>query len=413
LKPLPENALFSIRPLNTGTQKPPDFAASSASLAYTQKRYSISPKGFRMGAAADAGKLIKKLYRYGHIAKNAVIKPTTVQQLPEHIQLEITTYCNQDCLSCGRRDIIHDPKHMSFDQFKTIYDDIQPSNINLSGLGEPLMNPAVFDMIKYARQHGSIVNFPTNLTLGERVIKKLIDSQIDQIKVSIDAVENDTYMIVRQSDKLDNVKRNIDTINRIKEEEGLSYPEIRLNYAFQAANMDELVDLVEFAHKNKIATIYVQDLNYFSVENEKEQLCGFTKEHLIEVLEAADNKAQEYGIDTNIGNWHRNLDEFYNKTLPATDFDPNDTRCTFPWVSAFIDVHGNVLPCPVFVWEKESDSLGNCLERPFSEIWNSASYQQLRREFKQNIRVNPICKRCVPPNIFDMKLIFQKMLLRG
>ncbi len=366
-----------------------------------------------MGSAQKAFETAKKMTHYGHLAKNVLLKPLEVQQLPAHIQIEITTYCNQDCLSCGRRDIIHDPKHMTFEQFKHIYDQIQPENINLSGLGEPLLNPHVFDMIKYSREHGSIVNFPTNLTLNDKVIRKLIDSKIDQIKVSIDAVDKDTYIIVRQSDKFDIVKRNIETINRIKQEEGLEHPEIRLNYSFQKANMDDLDELVEFAHEHQIGTIYVQDLNYFAVEAEKEELCGFSKEHLIKVLDSADKKAQEYGISTNIGNWRRNMDDFYNKTLPAEQYEANDTKCTFPWVSCFIDVHCNVLPCPVFVWEKESQSLGNALEVPFAEIWNGPMYQQLRAEFKQNIRRNPICKRCVPPNIFDMKLIFEKMLLRG
>ena len=171
--------------------------------------------------------------------------------------------------------------------------------------------------------------------------------------------------------------------------------------------------LMDFAREHKVGTIYVQDLNYFSVEDEKDQLCGFTKEHLIEVLDAADKKAQEYGIDTNIGNWRRNMDAFYNKTLPTEEYIENNTKCTFPWVSCFIDVHGNILPCPVFVWEKKSESLGNALETPFEEIWNGETYKKLRGEFKENIRRNPICKKCVPPNIFDMKLIFQKMLLRG
>ena len=366
-----------------------------------------------MGTIQRSLETIKRLTHYGHLAKNAILKPLVVKQLPAHIQIEITTYCNQNCLSCGRRDIISDPKHMSFDDFKTVYDSIRPGNINLSGLGEPLTNPAVFDMIKYSRENGSIVNFPTNLTLNERVITQLIDSKIDQIKVSIDAFNKDTYIIVRQSDWLDIVKRNIATINRIKAERGINYPDIRLNYAFQKANMDELMDVMQYAHENKIKTLYVQDLNYFSVEDEKDQLCGFSMEHLADVLDKAAAKAKQYGIDTNIDNWRRNIEGFYNKTLSSDNYEDNDTKCTFPWVSCFIDVHCNVKPCPVFVWEKDSASLGNCLETPFPEIWNGATYQQIRGEFKENIRVNPICKRCVPPNIFDMKLIFQKMLLRG
>ena len=353
-----------------------------------------------------------KLWRYSNLAIDVFTKPLVPRQLPTHLQLEVTTYCNQDCLSCGRRDIIEDPRHMNFGQFKKIYDQIRPFNINLSGLGEPLLNPDIFRMIEYSRSNGSVVNFPTNLTLNEKITRKLVDTQISQIKVSIDAITSDTYIIVRQSDKLDIVKRNIALINKIKKEKNLSYPEIRLNYAFQKANMHELLDLIDFAHENDIRTIYVQDLNYFSVEDYKDRLCGFSQENLEFLLREAETKAGKYSINTNIGNWIRNMPEFYNKTLAANQYTHNEKLCTFPWVSTFIDVFGNVKPCPVFVWDKHAKHLGNCLEHDFKDIWKSGGYQELRAEFKKNIRSNDICKRCVPPNIVDMQLIFNKMLLK-
>ncbi len=354
-----------------------------------------------------------KLWRYGNLAIDVFTKPSIPRQLPTHLQLEVTTYCNQDCLSCGRRDIIDNPKHMSFEQFKKIYDEIEPLNINLSGLGEPLLNPDIFRMIEYSREHGSVVNFPTNLTLNEKIARKLVETGISQIKVSIDAFHKDTYIIVRQSDKLDIVKRNIALINGMKQEKQLTHPEIRLNYSFQKANMNELMDLFDYAEQQGITTVYVQDLNYFSVEEYKDQLCGFERDDLQQFLRDAEHKAKSLGISTNIGNWLRNMDDFHNKTLPKEEYEHNSKLCTFPWVSTFIDVHGNVKPCPVFVWDKHARHLGNCLEEDFKGIWQSTGYQTLRGEFKQNIRNHEICKRCVPPNIVDMQLIFNKMLLKA
>jgi radical SAM protein with 4Fe4S-binding SPASM domain len=267
-------------------------------------------------------------------------------------------------------------------------------------------------MIAYSREQGSVVNFPTNLTVGDKVIRKLVASGIEQIKVSVDATSGGTYILVRQSDRFEKVVRNIELVNAIKKEQGLTEPEIRLNYALQSYNLKELPDLMRFAKEHGVKTVYVQDLNYFSVEAEKSELCDFSKELLVETLDRAENLAKENGIDTNIVNWRRNMDSFYNKTLPANDFTPNDNYCSFPWVSVFIDVHGNVKPCPVFVWDKDAESSGNCLEQEFESIWNGEAYQQLRGEFKSNTRRHPICKNCVPPNVFDMRVIFQKMLIR-
>ncbi len=356
--------------------------------------------------------LIQKIVTYGTIAKNVILKPLRVRNLPHHIQIEITTFCNMNCLSCGRRYIIDKPKHMSFDAFKKVYDEIKPKNINLSGLGEPLLNPDVFKMITYSSKKGSIVNFPTNLSLPKSIIDKLIDSQINQIKVSIDAATAESYKKVRQNEKFETVLENVRYITKVKKEKGLTKPEIRFNFCLQKYNFKELPALVKLAHSLDIKTIYVQDLNYYSVEKEKKELCGIPIDELKKTLDKTDSLSKKYGVHTNIGNWRRNMNAFYNKMLPKDQYKPNNTKCNFPWVSTFIDVHGNVKPCPVFVWEKDAKGLGNFHDKSFKEIWNSKEYKQLRKEFKKNIRTNPICKRCVPPNVFDMKLILEKMLLR-
>ena len=302
---------------------------------------------------------------------------------------------------------------MDFEALKKIYDEIKPSNINLSGLGEPLLNPDIFKMIRYCKENGSIVNFPTNLNVPEEIIEKLVDAGPQQIKISIDAATAETYRIVRQKDTFVKVLYNIRYINTLKENKQSPYPEIRFNFALQKENVDELPILLSLASDLKVDTVYIQDLNYFSVEEEKEKLCGIDKHYLKDLLQRCDKMAREKKINTNISNLIRQFDPLYNKMLPKTQFQPNSIRCNFPWVSAFIDVNGNVKPCPVFVWQKDFVSLGNCLKEPFIHVWNGQKYRNLRQSFKQNKRECAICRRCVPPNLFDMKLIFQKMLLRS
>lgn len=357
--------------------------------------------------------LIQKIHRYEMTAKNVFLKPLELKNLPTHVQIEITTFCNMDCLSCGRRYLVDKGHHMLFDDFKCIYNQIKPKNINLSGLGEPLLNPEIFKMIEYCRINGSVVNFPTNLSLSEKIIEKLVDTQIDQLKVSIDASTPEMFRMVRRSEKFNILLRNIRLINRIKKEKGFKKPEIRFNFALQKYNIDELPKLLTLAKELEVSTIYIQYLNYFSVEKEKEELCGFNLQKLREILNISEQIARNNGIKTNISNWKRNMNRYYNKMLPKDQFVPNNIKCNFPWVSTFIDVYGNVKPCPTFVWERNAKSLGNCLEQPFRKIWNSEPNKKLRWELKRNIRSNPICKRCVPPNIQDMKLILQKMILRG
>jgi radical SAM protein with 4Fe4S-binding SPASM domain len=346
------------------------------------------------------------------VAFNGLFKPYYAVSLPKHVQVEVTTFCNMDCLSCGRRNIIEKPHHMPFVELKEIFDAIQPYNVNLSGLGEPLLNPDIFKMITYCKSKGAVVNFPTNLNVSSKLIPNLVEASPQQIKVSIDSATPETYRRVRKAKTFEKVKTNIRLINKLKQEKNLQHPEIRFNFALQKANIEELPQVLYYASDLGVDTVYIQDLNYFSIEDKKGALCNIDRRALRAMFGKCAQIARQKGIKTNLDNWRRHFNLFYNKMLPQEQFQPNSIKCLFPWVSAFIDVHGNVKPCPVFVWEKDSYSLGNCLEVLFKKIWNGPQYRALRKAFKQNQRECAICERCVPPDPFDMKLIFHKMLLR-
>lgn len=356
--------------------------------------------------------VFKIMWRYATLALNVLFKPYYLVSLPNHVQVEVTTFCNMNCLSCGRRDIIQKPHHMRFVELKKIFDAIQPHNINLSGLGEPLLNPDIFKMITYCKSRGAIVNFPTNLNVSSKLIAKLVEAGPQQVKVSIDSATPETYRAVRNVDIFEKVKKNIRLVNSLKQKFNLRHPEIRFNFALQKANIDELPQVLSLASKLSVNTVYIQDLNYFCVEDRKDSLCNIDRHALRTVLGKTAQMARQQGIKTNLDNWERHFDSLYNKMLPKEQFQPNSIKCLFPWVSAFIDVYGNVKPCPVFVWEKDSYALGNCMEKPFAQICNGPQYRALRRAFKQNHREWAICEKCVPPDLFDMKLIFQKMILR-
>jgi len=62
-------------------------------------------------------------------------------------------------------------------------------NFSLTG-GEPLLHPKYFDFVKFLKFKGLYVNSPTNGTLlTERKVKKLKESGIDSMHVSIDSLD--------------------------------------------------------------------------------------------------------------------------------------------------------------------------------------------------------------------------------
>jgi radical SAM protein with 4Fe4S-binding SPASM domain len=280
--------------------------------------------------------------------------------LPIHIQVETTNACNLRCATCHRDLLYPQPTIMKFVDFKKIYDNVLPENINVSGLGEPLLNPDIFEMIKYAK----------NI---------LID--------------------------------NIKELNKVKKLKKSSKPVLRFNYALQQDNIDQLIDTIKLAAKLKIPGIYIQYLEYINREDRKERLVGkISADKLKNILIEAENLAKKLKITTNTNIWMRDFDTFYNKMRPEGEFIPNNNKCYFPWFSSWIDADGTVRPCPIIPWQIEEAHMGNALKENFSDIWNNDKYQSLRAALAHGERPTGPCKTCIPQSLFNIFQIRTKLL---
>lgn len=77
---------------------------------------------------------------------------------PRELQLEVTAACNLKCRMClvrYRPPVNRLAGSMSFDTFRTIVDDLpELERVTLQGLGEPLLNPDLVTMVRYASRRG-------------------------------------------------------------------------------------------------------------------------------------------------------------------------------------------------------------------------------------------------------------------
>lgn len=114
-----------------------------------------------------------------------------------YIQIEPTTRCNFNCsYCCGRHLAFSD---MSLETFKQAID-LFPSleKVQVQGEGEPLLSPYFFDMVSYAKSKGLKVTTTSNGSLlNEENIKKLIDSGLDSIGISLDTSDQILFTELR------------------------------------------------------------------------------------------------------------------------------------------------------------------------------------------------------------------------
>ena len=98
---------------------------------------------------------------------------------------------------CPYPDMTREKVLMSMDLFKKIIDDATTNSIKevcLNFYNEPLLDPLLFERIKYAKSKGLRVMFNSNgCLLTEEKINALLDSGLDSITFSFDAATKETY----------------------------------------------------------------------------------------------------------------------------------------------------------------------------------------------------------------------------
>ena len=106
---------------------------------------------------------------------------------------DITYKCNLKCTHCGA---IKFKKNERLDNKQKIIKYISPfvKQIDLLG-GEPLTNPFVFNIINNLKENKIKVRIITNGQFSDDIAKKLIDTKIDIILVSIDGLDNENDKI--------------------------------------------------------------------------------------------------------------------------------------------------------------------------------------------------------------------------
>lgn len=342
------------------------------------------------------------MIRYITALSNILFKPLRVHQLPLHIQLEFTTYCNLNCKPCLRSKLLKkSPEHLSPQNFKRIIEPIRPSKLSLSGGGEPFLSPYLFELIGLAKELGCSVNTTTNGTLlTPESCVGIIKSGLDLLKISIDGATPETYRKIRGEDRFWQVLDGVQTLIDMKKRMSSSRPYIRFNYVVSKDNYAELAQTVELAGKLGVDAMYFQPLGLFGIEERHEALVGdLTYEALAQEMDRALHVSQHRSVHTNLHVFSHKL-SLYWKKYQLEALGQKKQICLLPWFSAYITLEGDMRPCCTCL--QEYTTMGNLLETPLEEIWNGKRYQQFRKAIREGKRPFPVCETCVPQTFADI-----------
>jgi len=305
--------------------------------------------------------------------------------VPFSAQIEVTTKCNLKCAMCEHSHWTEKPANLSFESFKKIVDN-NPFllTLNLTGIGESLLNPEFFKMVEYAKSKYVFVWFNDNMTLmDEEMSKKVIRSGVDVLAVSLDGATKETYEGIRQGACFEEVMRNLKGLVKMKMLKKSKAPKLFISFVVMPQNYKEMPGVARIAQSLGIENVaYVGALEF---EQNKEM--GFKRIDLKD-YEKYEAEALEIRAKHSV-----------DMRMPAKRQKPMPySCCTLPWESVYINHRGEVLPC-CFATQRndpklyQESVLGNAIEEPIEKIWNNEKYRALRRGLLNN-QPPPICQGC-------------------
>src|ERR1700723_1647446 len=148
---------------------------------------------------------------------------------PVCLYLETTNRCNLLCTTCPRTfEELEPEKDMSWELFTSIIDQFPKiARVVLHGVGEPMLVKALPRMIRYMKDRGVYVLFNTNGTLlSPKKYQAMIDTGLDELRVSLDAADAKTFLAVRGKNFFERIVRNVRGFTGLQREIGAESPRV-------------------------------------------------------------------------------------------------------------------------------------------------------------------------------------------
>lgn len=313
-------------------------------------------------------------------------RSATVDYLPIKLDIENVSRCNFRCTMCVVSDWLKGRRadDMTLESFKRLVDEQYGLvEIKLQGIGEPtIQGDDFFGMIEYARARHIWVRTTTNASLLHLKdnYKKLVDSGVNEIQISIDGADEETFEKIRRGSRFEKVAENCKLINAYCRERGVALT--KMWTVVQRDNLHQLEDLVRLAGElgflNHVFSLELTDwgLQEWNVRNSAVNAeTMLERERLLALV----------GLGESVGVKVR----FWNVTEKYST-DSADRLCPWPFERSYVSSDLRTVPC-CFLGNPDTFELGRGLS--FTEAWQSDEYAVFRQAHLDG-NIPPVCQGC-------------------
>ncbi|MCU1237574.1 MAG: Radical domain protein [Candidatus Solibacter sp.] len=289
--------------------------------------------------------------------------------LPVEYIVETTAKCNLYCPMCPRETHPQPKADMPAEIFERLIAESGETaeHMMLIGLGEPFMDPKIFERIEYCHRHSISTLLSTNGTfLDERYAGKVLDSPLEQITLSFDGFKKETFEFYRKGAKFDRVRDNFVRFARMKHARA-SKLQIVVQMVKMEGNAGEVDDFLRFWGE-------IPGVDQLRIKEDETNLMRPTAGHT------------------------------------ASDWK---YPCHYLWRGPmYVKQNGDVYPC-CQSYMLDGAPLGNIGVESLTQIWNAEEMQRMRRLHASGRGGEiDICSRCCT-TIPHPALVTGSLLLHG
>ena len=244
--------------------------------------------------------------------------------------------------------------------------------ITLSG-GEPLMDPALPEIIRRLKVARKFVNLCTNGVLLGQFAQELVDMDVDVVTVSMDSHRREAHDQYRgAAGAYDHALAGLEAVMSLRRK---TSPRLVVKNTLSSDNFRELTDYVPFFSSRADAVEFQPVQNNFGHQ---------VKE--MNVLFKPEQEKPFRNVITELISRHPQFDNPYYRGMADFIFRPQDMlqsgrfKCLFPSaMSLCIDPYGNAGGCP-----GRNLTGGNLREKLLTEIWRSESNFNSQKQMRSN-----------------------------
>ncbi len=305
---------------------------------------------------------------WGYIARRS-----RLNALPVEYIVETTAKCNLYCPMCPRETHKQPKADMSTTVFERLVREAgnTAEHMMLIGLGEPFMDPRIFERIEFCHRHSISTLLSTNGTfLDEKLAARVLDSPLEQITLSFDGARKETFEFYRKGAKFEKVRDNFVRFARMKHQRR-SKLQVVIQMVRMEGNAAEVSDFVSFWRT-------IPGIDQIRIKEDETNLMRPEAGHSAE-------------------DWKH--------------------PCHYLWRGPmYVKQNGDVYPC-CQSYMLDGAPLGNLDHEPLTQIWNSPEMERMRRLHAagQGGKVD-VCSRCcttIPhPALVTGSLLFDGRTVR-